>query len=258
MVNAMTLEACSQALVQAYRSGGRVDAAAMAPVLRSEADAYAVLAQVAQAQGWVPADAAPAHWKSGGASRAATLTHCALAPESVWPSPANAQGWPMHMRVIEAEVALRLARDVDAAQAAQIEAEQAGEWVEAMTVSIELVDSRWQQGLEAPALCKLADRQCNSALVLGAWVPFERRDWAQQVCRVRLDQEPAQEWRGTHSLQDPTWLLPAWLRHATREGRRVAAGTVVTTGSWVGMLPVAAGQRVEAEFPGIGRASVQF
>jgi 2-keto-4-pentenoate hydratase len=257
-VNEMTLQACSQALVQAYRTGTQLDATPVAAALRDAADAYTVMEQVAEAQGWLQGDVASPHWKSGGASREATLTHCALPPGSVWPSPANAQAWPMRMRLIEAEVALRLARDVDAAQAAQIDSAQAFEWVDAMTVSIELIDSRWQQGLEAPALCKLADRQCNSALVLGEWVPFERRDWTQQVCRVQIGDGAAQEWRGTHSLKDPTWLLPIWLRHATRQGRRVAAGTVVTTGTWVGMLPVQAGQRVEAEFPGIGRASVQY
>ncbi len=38
----------------------------------------------------------------------------------------------------------------------------------------------------------------------------------------------------------------------TRDGDSVAAGTVVTTGTWVGILPAAAGDLVSAEFPGIG------
>ena len=85
-----------------------------------------------------------------------------------------------------------------------------------MCVSIELVDSRWSEALEAPALAKLADLQSHGALVLGAWQPFPARDWAAQICRVRIGARPALRFQGTHSMGDPAWLLPAWLRHATQ------------------------------------------
>jgi 2-keto-4-pentenoate hydratase len=127
-----------------------------------------------------------------------------------------------------------------------------------MAVSIEIVDSRWQEALDAPALCQLADQLSHGALVLGAWTTFAPRDWSTQACRVQVGTRPPVERRGTHSLGDPAFLLPAWLRHATRDGHRLAAGTVVTTGSWVGLLPVAAGELVTVEFAGIGHASVQL
>ena len=44
--------------------------------------------------------------------------------------------------------------------------------------------------------------------------------------------------------------------HATRDGGVVCAGTVVTTGTWVGVLDAAAGERVRVEFDGIGEAEV--
>ena len=53
-------------------------------------------------------------------------------------------------------------------------------------------------------------------------------------------------------------LAAAWLRPATRNGAGVAAGTVVTTRTWVGILDAAEGDLVSAELPGIGRASVQL
>ena len=49
-----------------------------------------------------------------------------------------------------------------------------------------------------------------------------------------------------------------WLRHATRDGRVLGAGTVVTTGTWVGVLDAAAGDLVQVEFDGIGSAEVQL
>ena len=123
------------------------------------------------------------------------------------------------------------------------------------------VGYRWlvfEEGVAAPALLKLADLQSHGALVLGAWVPFAARDWADQACTVRIGSQPAVLRRGTHSMGDPAWLLPTWLRHVTRDGQTVAAGTVVTTGTWCGMLPYAAGDLVIVSFEGIGEASVQL
>jgi 2-keto-4-pentenoate hydratase len=64
--------------------------------------------------------------------------------------------------------------------------------------------------------------------------------------------------QGRHALGHPAAVLPAWLRHATQgiqgETRVVRAGTVVTTGSWVGTLPVQRGDTVEVDFAGLGRA----
>ncbi len=55
-----------------------------------------------------------------------------------------------------------------------------------MAVSIEVVDSRWRQYTDAPALLKLADLQAHGALVLGEWIPYQARDWASQRCHVRI------------------------------------------------------------------------
>lgn len=250
-----SVDAAVQALLQArrtQRTGRATDA-----MLSDAAAAYAVQAGVAQALGWF-GDAVPRCWKSGGPSREAVLTHAPLPPAGVWASPADARAWPFHFRGIEAEVALRLARDVDAALAATLDVASASALVDAMCVSIELVDSRWTEGLAAPALAKLADLQSHSALVLGDWVPFEARDWAAQRCVLTIGNAAPESFRGTHSMGDPAFVLPAWLRHAARDGSIVRAGTVVTTGTWCGLPMAAAGDRVVAEFPGIGQAAVQL
>ena len=251
------IDAVAAALVRSRRDHVPADAALLAAALTDAADAYAVQQRVAGELGWFEG-ASPRHWKSGGASRDAVLTHAPLPPAGVWISPARSGTWPFHLRGIEAEVALRLARDVDAALAATLDADSARTLIDAMAVSIELVDSRWREALEAPALCKLADLQSHGALVLGDWRAFEARDWHAQSCRVRIGAQAAVERRGTHSLGDPAFVLPAWLRHATRQGVTLAAGTVVTTGTWVGILHAAEGDLVTAEFPGIGQASVQL
>jgi 2-keto-4-pentenoate hydratase len=213
-------------LLQAHRTG----VAQPAPGLPDAASAYAVQAGVAQALGWFDG-AATGHWKSGGGSRAAVL----------------------------AEIALRLGADVDAARAATLDLAASRALVDAMCVAIEVVDTRWAEGFAASGPDKTADAQVNGGLVLGPWLPFEaERDWAAQACRVQWGDTPARDFTGTHPLGEPAWGLAAWLQHATRDGAVVPAGTVVTTGTWCGLLQAQAGQRVVVSFAGLGEVSVQF
>ena len=138
------------ALLHAREAHCCVAAADLADVLTDTSQAYAVQAGVACALHWFD-DAAPMYWKSGGPSREATLTHAHLPPAGVWKSPATASHWPFNMRGIEAEVALRLGTTVDAQMAASIDETSADALIDAMTASIEIGDSRWYEGLAAPA-----------------------------------------------------------------------------------------------------------
>jgi 2-keto-4-pentenoate hydratase len=251
----------AQALVQARDSLADTHPAVLADAGAwdelSAQQAYRIQARVAHQFRWF-ADGPPLHWKSGGASRDAVLTHAPLPPGGVWRSPARAGTWPFAFRGIEAEIALRLSRSVDAETARVMTPEAANGLIEAMAVSIEVVDSRWRQGMATPAMLKLADLQSHGALVLGDWVPYRALDWLQQVCRVQVGQQAEVMRQGTHSLGDPAWLLPTWLRHACSLHGEIPAGTVVTTGTWVGILPAQAGDRVQVVFDGIGEASVQL
>ena len=250
------IDAVIDALVQARRSGGVSDDAALPQAVTTADDGYLVQAAVANELGWFDAGV-PVHWKSGGASRSAVMTHAPLPPAGVWASPADAKAWPFNWRVIEAEIALRLGRPVDAALAATLDMESATALIDAMTVSIEVVDSRWKQNFKAPALMRLADLQSHGALVLGDWQPFAPRDWAAQTCHVTIG-AAEQRFQGSHSLADPAFVLPAWLRHATRHGGVVPAGSVVTTGTWCGLLFAQPGELVTVTFDGIGDARVHL
>ncbi len=252
----MHIDTVIEALLQARRTQRGSDATGLAAAVTTADDAYLVQAALGNELGWF--DDGPArHWKSGGASRTAVMTHAPLPPAGVWASPAEARRWPFNGRFIEAEIALRLGRSVDAALAATLKVDSASALVDAMTVSIEIVDSRWQQGFSAPALLRLADLQSHAALVLGEWVVFEAREWRAQACRVQIG-DSVTEYRGTHSCGDPAWVLPEWLRHATRDGAVLPAGAVVSTGTWCGALPAQAGDAVSVRFDGIGQVNVQL
>lgn len=254
-MNASSIQAVAQALLHARRSRSPAGAASLAGHLREARDAYAVQQLVREAL--APGEA-PVFWKSGGPSRSAVLTQAPLFAATTWPSPANAQGQHFNFTLIEAEIALRLGSDVTAAQAAELTHQDAAARVDAMAVAIEIVDSRWTEGVDAPPLLKLADLQSHGALVVGEWQHFEPRDWATQRCEVQIASTGAAEYRGTHPLGDPTWLLPSWLKHLTRDGATVKAGTAVTTGTWCGMLPARRGDRVSVTFDGIGETRVQL
>ncbi len=237
-----------------------------APELADAASAYAVQEALATAFGWFHA-AVPACWKSGGPSRETPLSHSPLPPHGVWSSPADARdwpaaeddgAWPLSLRGIEAEIALRLGQDVDAALAATLDVAGAESLVDAMCASIEIVESRWREGLRAPELARLADLQSHGALVLGEWQPYAARDWAQQRCMVKIGAAAEARFRGGHVFDEPAFVLPQWLRHLTRHGATVAAGTVVSTGTWCGLLHAKAGDAVLVTFDGIGSARVQL
>ena len=253
------LETVARALVQARAHQRTVAAAALEGALATPDDAYWVQELVSREGGWAE-DGVARHWKSGGPARTGALTHAPLPPGGIWRSPADARGFHFNVRLIEAEVALRLARDVTPDAAEALSPEEAAGLVESMAVSIEIVDSRWAEGPKAaPALLKLADLQSHGALVLGDWVPFQpRRDWAAQRLQVDIGNQPPAVFTGTHALGDPAWVLPGWLRHATRDGGTVRAGAVVTTGTWCGVLFAHAGDRVAVTFDGVGQASVQL
>ena len=248
------IEQATLALLQARRD--HQPAPPLSVPLPDALAAYAVQDAVAGALDWFEGRT-PRFWKSGGATLA-QQTHAPLPPQRVLPSPVDARGWPLQLRGIEAEIALRLARPVSPADAAAFQPEDASELIDAMCVAIELVDSRWAQGVNAPHLSKLADLQSHGALVLGAWVPFAPRDWAQAECTLRVGAQAPSVHRGAHPLGTPAGVLGQWLRHATRHGAELAAGSVVTTGSWNGLAMAQAGDFVHVAFPGIGEASLQL
>lgn len=211
-------------LTTCHRSGGKLAAADWAHAVRDEADAYAVQEGVSAALGW-KLD----RWKSGGASPQGPFSH----------SPVNPVAGKALLGV-EAEVALRV---------------DAGGKPDAMCIAVELVASRWQEGLDAPALLRMADHQSNAGLLLSAWQPYRPLDWAQLEWRLALPGQPEVVRRGGHSLADPAGVLPAWLRHATRNGSKVAAGTVVTTGAWGGLHALDGEVRGTLSFEGLGEFS---
>lgn len=255
-----------EALLAARREGRPLapDAAAERAVPDPET-AWALQQAQGEALGEWVAGALPQHWKSGGPSRAEPLVHAPLLPSGVRAVArggcADLSATAFFQPMVEVEVALRLGHSVSPGEALELTAETAARRVDALCVSVEVVDTRWDDLARASAWLKLADFQVHGALVLGPWQPWAAwadRDWSLQRGWLRLGDAPPLNFQGSHSLGTPQWLLPDWLRHLTRHGQTVPAGQVVTTGTWSGCRPVRRGERVELALEGLGGFALQF
>ncbi len=244
-------EALAAALVQARQTGRTLHASDWLDAVTSPAQADAVQQRVTELLGW-SARQVPQAWKSGGPTRQGPFSHAPITPDGLQQRPSTA------LLGIEAEVALRLGLDVDAALAATL---QPGALppglIDAMAPAMELLGSRWRKGLAAPELLRRADHQSNAGLLIGPWTPFEPRNWAQQRFSVQVGQAQPMHYQGGHALDDPSWLLPAWLQQLTQHGHRVPAGTVVTTGAWCGCVPLGGAKSAVVEFEALGRVSLE-
>ena len=223
--------------------------------------AFAVQHAVGTALGWWGANELPPVWKSGGPSRTAVMKHAGLPTPAVRQARAadetlSLADRPWHGPILESEIALRLGQAVTPAQAATLTPEQARFLVDALAVAVEVVDCRWAERADAPPLLQLADGQWHGALALGPWLPWNpSHDWATQSCRLTVAGAEVHR-TGSHPLGEPAWLLPVWLRHLTRHGATVPAGTVVTTGNWTGATPWPADSVADVVFDGLGRLRV--
>ena len=181
-----------------------------------------------------------------------------LAP-AVHDSPAEITASTLFHRGLEVEFAFRLGRDLPA-DGAPYDRESAADAISTVHAAIEIVDSRFTDGLRAGGLSLIADNGAQGAFVLGAGIG-DWRDFDLAAMRTELwmNGEKVSEGSGTNVLGHPLEPL-VWLanRRAARGGG-LRSGDVVTTGSTCAALGFAkAGDSAEARFAGIGSVSVSF
>jgi 2-keto-4-pentenoate hydratase len=177
-----------------------------------------------------------------------------LAPR-LFSSPAEIDAASMPLLGIEAEIAFRFLH----ALPPRAEAYTADEVAAAVVAvpAIEVVDTRFASYAETPLLHRLGDCMSNGGLVVGE----PRSDWRSFDFRaipvtLKVGAETIRK-TGGHSAGDP--LLPAIaFANAVRKSTGIAAGQVVTTGTFTGLVFAKPGDRVSAEFEGFGRAELTF
>ena len=176
-------------------------------------------------------------------------------PARVFASPARICAGNRIVLGVEAEIAFRFGSsprtDSDSAQVAEAVSEA--------VVLIELCETRFSDWNGASALSRLADFQSNGAFVVGTGEQsWQSIDFASQEAMLMVDGSVAARASGSHRGGDP-FALVAWaVAHCARRGMPLAAGDIVTTGTWTGMTRIAPGEEVVASFPGIGEARLRL
>ena len=164
-----------------------------------------------------------------------------------------------HMRVAEAEFAFRMAGDlpprdmlypVDEVVAA----------VATLHPAIEVPDSRFDDFTIVGAAQLIADNACGHYFVLGPAAPDTWRTVDLAAHRVvgRVTGRLEREGRGANVLGDPRVALTWLVNELSGIGQTLRAGQIVTTGTCVTPLEIAAGDHVVCDFGALGAVEARL
>lgn len=242
------LDAAVEALVQAHRTGMRIDGLPEIPESVDEAHAIqdAVVAQLGEPVGAykaaTPADAPPRR----GLIPARMVRH----------SPALMAAADVPQCGVEAEVAFRFLRDLPQREQPYGREEVAA--VVSVMPAIEVLSSRFREPLSRPRLEQLADNSITGGLVLGPEIlGWSHVDLAGLEMTLAVNGETVLQRQGAHPTGDPLGVAVA-LVNMMRLSSGVKAGQAVATGSWSGMMFLKPGDRCTAAFTGLGVTDVTF
>jgi 2-keto-4-pentenoate hydratase len=217
---------------------------------RTDADAYQIQEAVARQLGETIGG-----WKVGAASAAGAAFCAPIWMRMIRSSPASYTAAELRIIGIEAEIAFRLGRDLPPRAAAYDPAEvTAGA---ALHPAIEVVDSRYADFRSLDRLSILADNFSNGGLVYGpAVADWEKLDLGSTAITVTEDGEPFADSSGG-AVRDPIAALVDFANLINGRGG-AKAGTLVTTGSWTGLVFTRRGARIVADFGPLGRVEAVF
>lgn len=194
-------------------------------------------------------------WKVAGATPESAMWGAVIASRRV-ASPARFAAADMPLLGVEAEIAFRLEEDVTAADRTITEEEFDART--SILPAIEIVDTRFQSYRDTPVLHRAADFMSNGALVCGqAAEAASRSDLPRLAVRLEIGGKLVCDTIGGHATGDPRIPALAFLRAPGRPDV-LPAGTVITAGTYTGLLYAQPGDEVVARFEGIGEVRVHF
>jgi len=162
------------------------------------------------------------------------------------------------MRVVEAEFAFEMARDLPPTATPRSRQEIAAA-IKGVLPGIEIVDSRFDDWTTIGAPSLIADNACNAAWVKGRLVTdWQGIDLAAQAVRVTVNGKLLREGRGANVLGHPLNALE-WLVHSlSSRGIGLKAGQYVTTGVTTEVYMAERGDRITADFGPVGSVDLNF
>jgi len=150
----------------------------------------------------------------------------------------------------EPEIAFLLSKDVTHA----LSMEEAKEYVEAVAVAIEIIDSRYEN-FKFSLEDVVADNCSSSAYVIGKWMP---NDTTIQNIKITLsiDNQLISEGNSNAILGNPWESLLAATRLASQNGLMLKKGQIILAGAATPATYLKPSQQVEASAEGLGSVSL--
>jgi 2-keto-4-pentenoate hydratase len=261
MLTAAQLDAASELLSDAWQQGRRMTAIPEPVRPTTRAEGYAVQAGLERRArlpllGWkiaATSTAGQAHIAVDGPLAGRLLRERAGESGRTVAFGAN------HMRVAEAEFAFRLATDLPP-RTTSYSVDEVLAAVAGVHPAIEIPDSRFEDFTVVGAAQLIADNACGHEFVLGAAAPPEwrRLDLAAHAVMGRVEGKLEREGRGANVLGDPRVALTWLVNELSGLGISLAADQIVTTGTCLIPLPIAAGDHVQVDFGALGSVGVRF
>ncbi|HEU0162266.1 MAG TPA: fumarylacetoacetate hydrolase family protein [Rhizomicrobium sp.] len=259
MMDPRQSQACSDLLVRHWRAQTRLESLPPDLLPDSRAQAYAVQACIERISaaplfGWKIAATSLAgqrHIGVDGPLAGRLLAERVIADGDVCPLGDNL------MRVAEMEFAFRMGRDLPPRDTAYAVDEVLAA-VESLHPAIEIPDSRFSHFESVGLASLIADNACAHQFVLGpaTGAAWRGLDLAAHAVTGFRNGAVAETGTGANVLGDPRLAL-AWLANElSAHGVVLRAGQVVTTGTCVKPLSIAAGDRLEGDFGVLGRVAV--
>jgi 2-keto-4-pentenoate hydratase len=164
-----------------------------------------------------------------------------------------------HMKVAEVEFAFRMGTSLSPRAQAYTEAE-VFDAVASLHPAIEIPDSRYDHFEYVGAHALIADNACADWLVVGAGSPetWRRLDLAAFTPVGRVRGKPDVQGHGSNVLGSPRIAMTWLVNELSAIGVTLEAGQIVTTGTCVIPMVIAAGDHVQADFGTLGTVTASI
>jgi len=174
-------------------------------------------------------------------------------------SPATIRIDPAHGPAVEGEFALRLGEDIPPRDNAY-SFQEVFQAVDGVGAAIEVVGSRLAGGLAGKGrLLTTMDFGANIALAVGDMVAdWKGFDLAAHEVKLSLNGDLREEGIGARALGHPINVLQWLANKQSQTGRGLLKGEIISTGTCTGVLAVAPGDHVIADFGELGRVEINF
>jgi 2-keto-4-pentenoate hydratase len=197
-------------------------------------------------------------WKIGAGSPDATPFFAPMPLAWMVPSGTLLAGPRFRYRVLEAEIAFLLGKDLPARATPYTRAE-----VVAAIASCHPIIEELESGLIDPKaathLSMLADLQMHGGFIHGpAYPDWQSIDFKTETVTLAIDGKVEVERTGSNTSGDLMRLLPYLANEGAARTGGLKSGQWITTGSWTGNTPAPAGSQAVATFGHAGSVSLRF